>query len=44
MPTIQQLIRKPRNLGRKTKSMHMQACPQKRGFVQSLYYHSKETS
>ena len=32
MPTIQQLIRKPREaVARKSKSQHLESCPQKRG-------------
>ncbi|MEM8760737.1 MAG: 30S ribosomal protein S12, partial [Pseudomonadota bacterium] len=32
MPTIQQLIRKPRQPKvKRQKAMHLQACPQKRG-------------
>ena len=32
MPTIQQLIRKPREPNvRKSKSQHLESCPQKRG-------------
>ena len=38
MPTIQQLIRKPRQPKRKTsKSMHLQECPQKRGVCTRVY-------
>jgi len=38
MPTIQQLIRKPRQPKRRTqKSMHLQACPQKRGVCTRVY-------
>ena len=38
MPTIQQLIRKPRQPKRKTsKSMHLQGCPQKRGVCTRVY-------
>ena len=38
MPTIQQLIRKPRKPKVvRQKSMHMQACPQKRGVCTRVY-------
>ena len=38
MPTIQQLIRKPRKARVvRQKSMHMQACPQKRGVCTRVY-------
>jgi small subunit ribosomal protein S12 len=38
MPTIQQLIRKPRQPKRRSqKSMHLQACPQKRGVCTRVY-------
>ena len=38
MPTIQQLIRKPRKPRVvRQKSMHMQACPQKRGVCTRVY-------
>ena len=38
MPTIQQLIRKPRKPRIvRQKSMHMQACPQKRGVCTRVY-------
>ena len=38
MPTIQQLIRKPRNPRTyRQKSMHLQACPQKRGVCTRVY-------
>jgi small subunit ribosomal protein S12 len=38
MPTIQQLIRKPRQPKRKySKSMHLQECPQKRGVCTRVY-------
>ena len=38
MPTIQQLIRKPRQPKRKTsKSQHLEACPQKRGVCTRVY-------
>ncbi|KZY37470.1 30S ribosomal protein S12, partial [Roseovarius sp. HI0049] len=38
MPTIQQLIRKPRQpKTRATKSMHLQGCPQKRGVCTRVY-------
>ena len=38
MPTIQQLIRKPRQPKVKhQKSMHLQACPQKRGVCTRVY-------
>jgi small subunit ribosomal protein S12 len=38
MPTIQQLIRKPREANvRKSKSQHLQECPQKRGVCTRVY-------
>ena len=38
MPTIQQLIRKPRQpRATRSKSMHLQACPQKRGVCTRVY-------
>ena len=38
MPTIQQLIRKPRQPKRKTsKSLHLEQCPQKRGVCTRVY-------
>ncbi|MFN3994596.1 MAG: 30S ribosomal protein S12, partial [Tabrizicola flagellatus] len=38
MPTIQQLIRKPREAApRKSKSQHLEACPQKRGVCTRVY-------
>ena len=38
MPTIQQLIRKPRQPKvRRSKSMHLQECPQKRGVCTRVY-------
>ena len=38
MPTIQQLIRKPRKPRvSRQKSMHLQACPQKRGVCTRVY-------
>ena len=38
MPTIQQLIRKPRQPKvRSQKSMHLQGCPQKRGVCTRVY-------
>lgn len=38
MPTIQQLIRKPRQPRvKRQKSMHLQACPQKRGVCTRVY-------
>ena len=38
MPTIQQLIRKPRKPRTyRQKSMHLQACPQKRGVCVKVY-------
>ena len=38
MPTIQQLIRKPRQPKRKTsKSQHLEQCPQKRGVCTRVY-------
>jgi small subunit ribosomal protein S12 len=38
MPTIQQLIRKPREPNvRKSKSQHLEACPQKRGVCTRVY-------
>ena len=38
MPTIQQLIRKPRQPKvRSTKSQHLQGCPQKRGVCTRVY-------
>jgi small subunit ribosomal protein S12 len=38
MPTIQQLIRKPREPnGRKSKSQHLEGCPQKRGVCTRVY-------
>jgi len=38
MPTIQQLIRKPRQPKvKRSKSMHLQACPQKRGVCTRVY-------
>jgi len=38
MPTIQQLIRKPRQPKvRNSKSMHLQSCPQKRGVCTRVY-------
>ncbi len=38
MPTIQQLIRKPRQpKTRAQKSMHLQGCPQKRGVCTRVY-------
>ena len=38
MPTIQQLIRKPRTpVVRKTKSQHLESCPQKRGVCTRVY-------
>lgn len=38
MPTIQQLIRKPRQPKvKRQKSMHLQACPQKRGVCTRVY-------
>ena len=38
MPTIQQLIRKPREaLVRKSKSQHLESCPQKRGVCTRVY-------
>ena len=38
MPTIQQLIRKPRKPRTyRQKSMHLQACPQKRGVCTRVY-------
>ena len=44
MPTIQQLIRKPRQPKRKTsKSQHLEQCPQKRGVYARLYNDTKET-
>ena len=41
MPTIQQLIRKPREANvRKSKSQHLQECPQKRGVCIRVYTHT----
>jgi len=38
MPTIQQLIRKPRQpKQQRTKSIHLQGCPQKRGVCTRVY-------
>ena len=38
MPTIQQLIRKPRQpRATRNKSMHLEACPQKRGVCTRVY-------
>ncbi len=38
MPTIQQLIRKPRQPRvQRSKSMHLQGCPQKRGVCTRVY-------
>ena len=38
MPTIQQLIRKPREaVVRKSKSQHLESCPQKRGVCTRVY-------
>ena len=38
MPTIQQLIRKPRQpRTQRSKSMHLQGCPQKRGVCTRVY-------
>ncbi|MDE3120978.1 MAG: 30S ribosomal protein S12, partial [Paracoccaceae bacterium] len=38
MPTIQQLIRKPRQPNvRKSKSQHLEQCPQKRGVCTRVY-------
>ncbi|MEM8802784.1 MAG: 30S ribosomal protein S12, partial [Pseudomonadota bacterium] len=38
MPTIQQLIRKPRQPKvKRSKSLHMQGCPQKRGVCTRVY-------
>ena len=38
MPTIQQLIRKPRKpKTSRQKSMHLQSCPQKRGVCTRVY-------
>ena len=38
MPTIQQLIRKPREAPvRKSKSQHLESCPQKRGVCTRVY-------
>ena len=38
MPTIQQLIRKPRQAKvKRQKAMHLQACPQKRGVCTRVY-------
>ena len=38
MPTIQQLIRNPRQQrAKRSKSMHLQACPQKRGVCTRVY-------
>ena len=38
MPTIQQLIRKPRQPKiKRSKSMHLQSCPQKRGVCTRVY-------
>ncbi|MEM9784668.1 MAG: 30S ribosomal protein S12, partial [Pseudomonadota bacterium] len=38
MPTIQQLIRKPRQPKvKRQKAMHLQACPQKRGVCTRVY-------
>ena len=38
MPTIQQLIRKPRQPNvRKSKSTHLESCPQKRGVCTRVY-------
>jgi small subunit ribosomal protein S12 len=38
MPTIQQLIRKPREPNvRKSKSQHLEGCPQKRGVCTRVY-------
>jgi small subunit ribosomal protein S12 len=38
MPTIQQLIRKPREaIVRKSKSQHLESCPQKRGVCTRVY-------
>ena len=38
MPTIQQLIRKPRRPKvKRTKSIHLQQCPQKRGVCTRVY-------
>ena len=38
MPTIQQLIRKPRQPKiKRSKSMHLQECPQKRGVCTRVY-------
>jgi len=38
MPTIQQLIRKPRQAKpRRNKAMHLEACPQKRGVCTRVY-------
>ncbi|MDP1669516.1 30S ribosomal protein S12 [Phaeovulum sp.] len=38
MPTIQQLIRKPRQpIVQRSKSQHLQACPQKRGVCTRVY-------
>ena len=37
MPTIQQLIRKPREAApRKSKSQHLESCPQKRGVCSAM--------
>ena len=38
MPTIQQLIRKPRQPKvKRSKSLHLEACPQKRGVCTRVY-------
>jgi small subunit ribosomal protein S12 len=38
MPTIQQLIRKPRQAKpKRNKAMHLEACPQKRGVCTRVY-------
>ncbi|NCX84463.1 MAG: 30S ribosomal protein S12, partial [Rhodobacteraceae bacterium] len=38
MPTIQQLIRKPRQPKvKRSKSMHLEQCPQKRGVCTRVY-------
>ena len=38
MPTIQQLIRKPREPRvKRTKSQHLESCPQKRGVCTRVY-------
>ena len=43
MPTIQQLIRKPRQPKiKRSKSQHLEQCPQKRGVCTCLYYNTQK--